>query len=134
MRDLYLRLGVSPTASAEEIERAIRGCANQSLKADAQAALGSPERRAEYDEMHQLLGDIGRLRAGLGLTHAPHWHGDAANDFSPPGASSTRQALLTRKLDVALQQYQHRRPRRLWLAVAVSVGLVVAHLLGRLLA
>ncbi|KFF47957.1 hypothetical protein GY26_17465 [Gammaproteobacteria bacterium MFB021] len=134
MRDLYLRLGVSPTASAEEIERAIRDCANQSLKADAQAALGSPERRAEYDEMHQLLGDIGRLRAGLGLTHAPHWHGDAANDFSPPGAPTTRQAQLTRKLDVALQQYQRRRPRRLWLAVAVSVGLMVAHLLGRLLA
>ncbi|WP_110707627.1 hypothetical protein [Salinicola sp. CR57] len=134
MRDLYLRLGIAKQATPEALSRATQRCPNQSLRADAQAALGSPERRAEYDDIHRLLSDIGQLRAGLGLTHAPHWHGDAANDFSPMAApAAARQQLLTRKLDVALRHFQTRRRRRAWASGAIASGLVAAYLVGRLL-
>ena len=132
MRDLYRRLGVSKDAPPDTIIRAAQRCTNHTLKADALSALGDAAHREAYDDLHDLLGDLGRLRAGLGMTHAPHWQGDAANDFSVlPQRIVVRHELLARQLEMALGNHQTRWRRRGWLVLAVVVGLIAAHVAGR---
>lgn len=132
MQDLYRRLGVSKDAPADTIIRATQRCNNRTLKADALSALGDAAHREAYDDLHDLLGDLGRLRAGLGMTHAPHWQGDAANDFSVlPQRIVVRHELLARQLEMALGSHQTRWRRRGWLVLAVVAGLIAAHVAGR---
>ncbi|WP_087717738.1 hypothetical protein [Salinicola salarius] len=132
MQDLYRRLGVSKDAPADTIIRATQRCNNRTLKADALSALGDAAHREAYDDLHDLLGDLGRLRAGLGMTHAPHWQGDAANDFSVlPQRIVVRHELLARQLERALGSHQTRWRRRGWLVLAVVAGLIAAHVAGR---
>jgi len=132
MRDLYHRLGIAKTATPRTIARAAARCTNQTLKADAQCVLGVDAHREVYDELHELLSDLGRLRTGLGMTHAPHWHGDVANDFSsPPERSVSRQEQLTAKLEIVLTRHQRRRYRWAWLALAMLTALLAAYAAGR---
>jgi len=132
MRDLYRRLGVAKDATPDTIVRAAERCNNRMLKADALSTLGNAAHREAYDDLHDLLGELGRLRAGLGMTHAPHWQGDAANDFSAsPHRIVVRQELLTRQLEIALGRHQTRWRRRCWLAFAIVIGLIAAHIAGR---
>lgn len=135
MRDLYRRLGIAKHATPKTIFRAAERCDNHSLKADAMCALGDPARRRDYDDLHALLSDLGRLRAGLGMTHAPHWQGDAANDFSPaPERIVARQELLTNKLEIALRRHQTRWRRGAWITLTITISLSAAYAAGRWLA
>lgn len=84
MRDLYRRLGLAPNASQREIRDAIARCSHAALRQDATRVLGDAQCRSEYDALHTTLSDIGRLRARLGLTHAPFWRDGLADDFSLP--------------------------------------------------
>ena len=95
MRDLYLRLGISQTASFDEIQKALQSCKDAKLRADVTAALLSEGRRKTYDQVHSTLTDIGALRAKLGLNHGENWQSAGAQDFQK-GAwtpSSASQAL-----------------------------------------
>ena len=98
MRDLYFRLGIDPTASEEEIRRAISKCDSIALKADAAAALLVAARRQSYDRVHETLHNIGTLRANLGLTHGESWIRLEADDFSkqPTHAESMYDILVTK--------------------------------------
>ncbi len=122
MRDLYQRLHLSPDADEEAVADAVERCEHSALKGDAATVLQAESRRAEYDALHDTLSDIGRLRARLGLTHAPYWRAGPADDFSlPPGPPGSRFEEWMQRLNRAAQAH-NRRPRWriallvLWLA------------------
>ena len=103
MRDLYKRLGISQAASEAEISAAIEACQHTALRAEASAVLSVQSRREEYDRLHALLCDIGRLRARLGLTHGQYWLDSAANDFSlAPDNDHSRHDALASKVTQAV--------------------------------
>ncbi|MDN6180052.1 MAG: hypothetical protein L0I84_03470 [Halomonas subglaciescola] len=129
MRDLYQRLSLPPTASPENIRRAIYACPNRALQQDADAVLGVAEHREDYDTLHATVSDIGQLRARLGLSHGAHWQGSVANDFTypPDAAVGQHEALIGRVSDAAMRYNRWQRLRGPWLAAvavaaAVSVG------------
>lgn len=139
MRDLYKRLGVDKQASDEEISMAIEACQHTALKSEAAVVLEGKPRRDEYDRLHGLLCDLGRLRARLGLTHGQYWRGSVANDFSiPPDNERSRHDELVIKISQAvslLETYQRRRHYLPWLVCAGFIGvaaLVIASGLGLL--
>ena len=82
MHNLYSRLGIDPSASAERIRQAISVCTNVSLREDAQEVLLIPDHRRTYDRIHSVLEDIGYLRARLGLNHADNWQGPEAINYT----------------------------------------------------
>lgn len=136
MRDLYQRLGVSPTASEKELLEAIERCDHTALKGDANTVLGVGSRREEYDTLHTTLCDIGRLRARLGLTHAAYWREGPADDFSlPPDTLGSRHDELMQRLLRAA--HLHNRWRRLggpWLVAGLFLlGAALGALLARTL-
>ncbi|SHE38988.1 hypothetical protein SAMN02745148_00324 [Modicisalibacter ilicicola DSM 19980] len=114
MRDLYKRLNIGPFASDEEVATAVEACQHTALKSEALAVLNVKARREEYDRLHGLLCDIGRLRARLGLTHGANWQGDVANDFSlKPDVERSRHDHLMEKLSQAAALYDtYQRWRR----------------------
>ncbi|MFI0472642.1 hypothetical protein ACGLWX_07950 [Halomonas sp. HMF6819] len=133
MRDLYQRLALSPAADQPTLDSALSRCPNSALRRDAEAALGVESHRARYDEVHQTLGDIGRLRAGLGLTHAPHWQTDAANDFSMPADTAPpRVETLGRRIAAAVSFFDRwRSAQGVWLLITVfAMGAGVGLALG----
>lgn len=135
MRDLYRRLDVAKDAPPAVLSSAMQRCANRELKADVLVVLSVPERRETYDDIHELLNAIGSLRIGLGLTHAPHWQGELASDFTQPPAATSRQQQLMHKLEAVLTQRQRRWRFRLSLiagSVTLSALLAAAFMLGRL--
>lgn len=135
MRDLYRRLGIDKDAPPAALSAAIQRCPNQALRADATAILNAPERREAYDDAHELLDALGSLRIGLGLTHAPHWQGELAGDFTQPPPSVSRHQQLMLKLEAILTQRQRRWRVRLAMAagsIALIALLVAAFTLGRL--
>ncbi|ATJ83611.1 hypothetical protein ACFPTY_11360 [Halomonas beimenensis] len=121
MRDLYQRLRLDPEADDAEIAAAIEACEHTALKADAAAVLQAEWRRAEYDALHDTLSDIGRLRARLGLTHAPYWRVGPADDFSlPPGPPGSRFEEWMQRLNHAARLHNRwRRLRGPWLLAAL---------------
>lgn len=134
MRDLYQRLRLEPEADDTEVAAAIEACAHTALKADAATVLQSEWRRAEYDTLHDTLSDIGRLRARLGLTHAPYWRVGPADDFSlPPGPPGSRLDELMQRLNGAARLHNRwRRLRGPWLvAGSLLLALGVGIALGR---
>lgn len=131
MRDLYRRLGLEKAARIAAIREAIARCDNQTLKADADAVLTVAAHRVEYDELHDLLMDIGHLRVGLGLTHAPHWQGETASDFSLPPRQGSRQRQLSEKLEALAPSRRRRHRRAAWLLGAL-VLFVLGVIAGRL--
>ena len=131
MRDLYQRLDLPPDASHQAISAAIEKCQHSALKQDASAVLGIREHRLAYDELHTTLNDIGRLRSRLGLSHAAHWQGSVANDFSlPPDQTVSRHDDLVERVSHAATFYNRwRRWRSLWLLIATlmtgaTIGLI----------
>ena len=101
MRDLYRRLGVSPKASLQEIQKAVQSCSDARLKEDATEVLLSEGRRKTYDQVHTALSDIGALRAKLGLTHGDNWQGLESQDFekgswTPTSASQAFEKKIKR--------------------------------------
>lgn len=133
MRDLYRRLDIDKDAKASVIAEAAARCHHQALKADVQSVLGVPERRAQYDDIHGLLTDLGHLRVGLGLTHAPHWQGETASDFSLPPRDISRQHQLSLKLE-ALAPPRRMRHHRIVLCIGALLLFALGISLGRLLA
>ncbi|HET8789850.1 MAG TPA: hypothetical protein VFM75_01440 [Modicisalibacter sp.] len=138
MRDLYKRLGVGKDASDTEISAAIEACQHTALKSEAAVVLEGKPRREEYDRLHGLLCNLGRLRARLGLSHAQYWQGSVANDFSiPPDNERSRHDELVIKISQAVtlhELYQRLRYGFPWLAciglmsviaLAIAIGLGV---------
>lgn len=95
MRDLYRRLGVRPTASLQEIQKAVQSCRDPHLKEDAKEVLLKEGRRKTYDKVHAALTDIGTLRAEFGLKHGENWRGPISQDFDKDRRTQTsaRQAF-----------------------------------------
>ncbi|WP_192035057.1 hypothetical protein [Halomonas sp. YLGW01] len=124
MRDLYQRLNLPSDADDHAIQRAIAACDHSALKADAQAVLGEPERRQEYDALLNALSDIGLLRARLGLTHGPFWQDSTANDFSlPPDNTGARHDLLIARVERAVALHDRwRQWRAPWLLPVLLLG------------
>ena len=81
MRDFYTRLNVNRSASVSELERAIESCRDAKLKNDAATVLLNPQMREAYDQAHNVLCNIGNLRANLGLNNSPNWTGTLVSDF-----------------------------------------------------
>ncbi|MFY0990044.1 hypothetical protein [Halomonas sp. C05BenzN] len=136
MRNLYQRLGLAPDASEAEITAAIERCEHTALKADACTVLEVDSRREEYDALHTTLSDIGRLRARLGLTHAPYWREGPADDFSlPPDTRGARHdELMQRLTQAALLHNRWQRLRGPWLAATLfAFGIMLGMGLGLLL-
>ncbi|AWN16845.1 hypothetical protein [Salinisphaera sp. LB1] len=134
MRDLYRRLGIPANATRRAIARSTARCDNRALQTDARRVLDDPARRRQYDDLHRLLGELGRLRANLGMTHTPHWQGDVANDFSVPAERApARLKRLDAKLAALLRRHQRRRQRTLARALAIALALAAAYAAGRLL-
>lgn len=77
MRDLYKRLGLSQSATQEQIFKALRAVNGQREREAANILLVGHRRRV-YDRSYCTLKQIGKLRANFGLRHAPHW---ILNDF-----------------------------------------------------
>lgn len=80
MKDLYAKLGIEPTASAEEVSAALQR--NPGLS-DYSAILQSPGKRAIYDGTHATVKAIGTLRYRLGLDAGPSWFLENYPDFAP---------------------------------------------------
>jgi hypothetical protein len=97
MRDLYTRLGVSHTASREEIKRAIEKCANAGIRADAEAVLLNARAKPAYDRLNKLLDDVGTLRASLGLNSAAHWVASDTSDYTKEVAPSRSERVNAAK-------------------------------------
>ncbi|AYF32590.1 hypothetical protein CUU95_01575 [Vreelandella alkaliphila] len=137
MRDLYQRLTLTPDASDQEINSAVARCPNSALRQDAETVLGVAEHRDAYNKLHKTVSDIGQLRARLGLTHAAHWQGDVANDFSlPPDHAISRHDELIDRVSLAVSLYNRwRRFKGPWLLFALftigaSIGLAFGLALG----
>ena len=98
MRDLYRHLGVSQSATTQDIRNAISACKNVRIRDDASEVLLVAERRRQYDQLHSVLSDIGALRAHLGLNHGDNWRGAGTDEFTSETAraQSIRDSLVTR--------------------------------------
>ena len=144
MRNLYARLNVSAAATPDEIRVAIARCPNASLRADATEVLLAVDRRRSYDRVHNVLTDIGQLRASLGLGHGDNWRGDEAADYTfPPVPARSKYREFKAKIDshVARQslrredverQARARKARQAVGSVAGRVGNAIAGLIGGL--
>ena len=130
MRDLYKRLGIGIAATEAEVESAIATCQHTTLKSEAAVVLTVKSRREEYDKLHALLREIGRLRARLGLTHGQYWQGNVANDFSlAPDNQCSRHDALVNKLTEAValhNRFLNRRRYRPWLIAGIATLTVAA--------
>jgi len=98
MRNLYARLSLTPTASADEIKAAIAACPHAELRFDAAAVLLHADRRRTYDHLHATLTMIGGLRASLGLVPTRLWQGLRDFDGEVTGSGS-RYSEFIRKRD-----------------------------------
>ncbi len=134
MRDLYRRLNIHVSANDAGIARAIARCENQAVKTDAEDVLRVESRKREYDQLYGTLTGIGLLRARMGLSHAPYWNGNVANDFSiSADGEYARYAELKVKVARAVRvhdTWQQVRRGMLWgggisLATGVGVALLV---------
>ena len=98
MRDLYRHLGVSQSATTQDIRNAISACKNVRIRDDASKVLLVAERRLKYDQLHSVLSDIGTLRAQLGLNHGDNWRSVGTDDFTSETArvQSIRESLVAR--------------------------------------
>ncbi|WP_280563116.1 hypothetical protein [Chromohalobacter sp. 48-RD10] len=125
MRDLYRRLDIRVSASDADIARAIARCENQAVKTDAEDVLRTASRKREYDQLYGTLTGIGLLRARMGLSHAPYWNGNVANDFSiSADGEYARYAELKAKVERAVRvddNWQRVRCILRW-----SLGLMLA--------
>lgn len=105
MRDLYKHLGVSDSATEEEIRDAVASCGNASIRRDCKFVLLNQSRRMAYDQLRSQLLMVGRLRAELGLSHSPHWHSALNSDFGiGPTLNESRLQVLKRKIESAQQR------------------------------
>jgi hypothetical protein len=79
MHDLFLRLGISTDASADDIAAAIE---SKPHLATASEILLNPQRRAAYQRTVFTLRSIGELRHRLGLDNDTSWFQETCGDFS----------------------------------------------------
>ena len=80
MRDLYLKLGIERSASAEEVAAALDLRPEMSVYAPI---LLDMEKRAAYDRAHAALSAIGELRQQLGLNSGNTGFVETYPDFAP---------------------------------------------------
>lgn len=98
MRNLYGQLGLRSNASEAEIRAAVGRCADNELRADAQAVLLNPQVRRVYNQAHAALSNVGYIRHNLNLRSAPNWNSQADANFRFNQAAQTRLGLLRSRL------------------------------------
>jgi hypothetical protein len=144
MKDLYKRLGIPPTASAEEIRVAIGVTNEAATREAAEFILLAPRRRTVYDRNHRVMTMIGQLRGRLAMGLRPFWsHGDhrdftAASNPVAAGASGRGAGGAAAGRDpisvigaAGGHEHGHRRRRRrrmkirAWMAWGLAVVAVV---------
>lgn len=109
LRDLYSRLGLNNSASADSIQSAIAQSTDHTLQRDASAILLNPSIRESYDVVYGLLRHLGTLHARLGLGElnpTGNWPILRSDDFcysEVPAAG--RHASITSKPSWALAKW-----------------------------
>jgi hypothetical protein len=153
MRDLYLRLGISTDANADEIASAISAKPHLGAVADV---LLNPQRRAAYQRTVFTLRSIGELRHRLGLDDDASWFHETCGDFSShaqarkftakvetgaeagaagaaepaiPPAGSTGQGQTAQSGPLAGSKSASPKPSSAWLKPLLAVAAVLALLL-----
>jgi hypothetical protein len=149
MRDLYLRLGISTDANADEIASAISAKPHLGAAADV---LLNPQRRAAYQRTVFTLRSIGELRHRLGLDDDASWFHETCGDFSShaqarkftakvetgaagaaepaiPPAGSTGQGQTAPYGPLAGSKSASPKPSSAWLKPLLAVAAVLALLL-----
>lgn len=92
MKNLYARLGITPTTTQDKVQIAIR---LKPSMAQYGTILLNPKRREIYDRTHYTLSAVGQLRARLELDPGDFWFYKNYSDFSP----SFRRDLGSTKQD-----------------------------------
>lgn len=105
MRNLYKRLGVTPTSDDAAIRAALVLCTEEGVRQDANRILLDPMARAVYDRNLQLLQQIAQAREALGLLNAPHWNQELRVNF--PTMGSGAGAARTKKTKTAPKESYH---------------------------
>src|SRR3546814_12272855 len=91
-KDYYKILGVSRSASAEEIKRAYRKLARE-FHPDKNKAKGAEDRFKEVNEANEVLGDAEKRKAYDEL--GANWK--AGQQFTPPPGWGDRKSVVTGK-------------------------------------
>jgi hypothetical protein len=129
MRDLYKALGISPSASSEDIASRIRSMYPSNDVKRARDVLLVEHRRRPYDRVHHAVAQISQLRAKVGLDTtafalAP-WHADFMTESAPQPAAAPRAAPPPQKAAV------NSLGGGFWLFVVLFVlGLIVVNNFG----
>jgi hypothetical protein len=123
MQDLYKRLALSPTASEEEIRRALPAV-DAATRAAVQFILLVPRRRSIYNRNHRVLCTIGQLRGRLALGLRPFWSHGHHQDFAQPFVAAQRTDPMS-VIDAAGHREFHRSKPELWLWIMSAIVLAV---------
>lgn len=101
MRNLYNQLKISSQASHDRIVKAIDREIRSYLKEEAKFVLLNKDRKRVYDRCNDSLIKIGKLRANLGLNHAPNWVGHNFTDYhySPTRNVSIIEEIINPKTE-----------------------------------
>ena len=123
MKDLYKRLAIAPSASEDEIRRALPA-AEEPARTEGEFILLQPDRRAVYDRNHRVLSTIGQLRGRLALGLRPFWsHGDH-KDFTQ--LFSTGRTDLRGIGENDPSDYSRTRRSRKWVWWLLAIGIALA--------
>ena len=125
MNNLYKQLKISPRASPKKIKAALARCADDTLRGQATRLLLDPENRRAYDQTHQLLTNLGILKARLKIGFASNYERAWAEAYyhREPWARS-RKAHFLNKLRYR-EQNRHRLKK--WGYGLFSLALVAAY-------
>src|SRR3954464_12813616 len=132
MQDLYKRLALSPTASEEEIRRALPAV-DAPTRAAVEHVLLVPRRRSIYNRNHRVLCTIGQLRGRLALGLRPFWSHGHHQDFAQPFIPTRRTDPMS-VIDAAGQSRSGRSGSALWLwlAILLTILLIVFYVRSRM--
>lgn len=111
MRDLYKKIGLTPSASIGSIKTAVEKIKNQRLKNDLETILLRNENKQKYDKAHRVLMNIGILRSQLGLNFGDNWNGTESNDFTKEDINPISQyEILAEKIKVLTRKKWYEYP------------------------
>lgn len=145
MKDLYKRLNVPETATAEQIRQRLPA-ARADVRAAAEAILLDPRRRPVYDRNRQLLVTIAQIRFELGLNYTRFWSRREFKDFwRAPAAASVfsaasiseekpkrrvDQMMIARAFHAARKVHHHGRHQVARWGPAWAAGAIAAVIAG----
>lgn len=129
MRDLYLPLGLNPTASEAEIRAAIsRYSGAIPSKREIADILLNPRRRKVYDRAWITLHSLGRLRANLAI-HDEAWAARNHDFITMSDGWPTFRAQQDAIIAGALEKDRQEKRKRKIILLACVIGIFLIYLL-----